>query len=78
MIVQFMGKRPVDFTNTTGETITGTTLYVAYSDPRVTGLATDRLFVKSEIAVPNVKVGDQLIIDFDLKGKVLSLTLAKN
>lgn len=71
MVVQLIGTMPVDFSNANGERICGTNLFVAFKDNAVSGMRTDKFYVKHDIALPEqMKPGEMLEVAFNNKGKV--------
>lgn len=71
MEVKLIGIMPVDFSNANGERICGTNLFVGFKDNSVSGMRTDKFFVKQDIALPEqMKPNDTLEVSFNHKGKV--------
>lgn len=71
MQVKLIGVMPVDFSNANGERICGTNLFVAFKDEQVSGMRTDKFFVRAETALPEqMKPNDTLEVSFNHKGKV--------
>ncbi|MCL2562653.1 MAG: hypothetical protein FWE08_01275 [Oscillospiraceae bacterium] len=74
MQVTLQGYRQLDFKSDNGEQVKGTQLFVSFEDDTVTGKMTDKLFVRSEVRLPeNLKQGDVLNLQFNMKGKVQSI-----
>lgn len=73
---KLIGLQSVNFTSNNGETICGTNIWVAYSDENVTGLKSQKFFLKKEIQLPEVKPNDNLRLTFDMKGRVISVEKA--
>ncbi len=71
-----MGEMPVNFNDNNGNLITGVNLFLAFKDPQVKGYRTEKFFVKSDIKVPEVKVNETLIVNFNFKGKIESIDKA--
>ena len=70
MKVKLMGVQDLDFSTDSGDRIKGSNLFVAFEDEHVTGMKTDKLFIREDIKFPeNVKIGEQLDILFNMKGK---------
>lgn len=76
MTVKLIGKQTVDFTNNANERITGVTLFVAFASDGTEGLRTEKLFAKSDIEIPECKVGDMLELGFTMRGKLEKITKA--
>ncbi len=74
MKAKLIGFSPVGFTTSDGKVIEGMTLSVGYTDENTTGMRADRFFVKKEIEVPQVKIGENINIIFNQKGKVEAIT----
>ena len=72
-----MGKMELDFKAADGKAIKGTNLYIAFSSSNVEGLKTDKVFVKPEIQMPTVNIGDELDLSFDMNGKIDKVALVK-
>lgn len=77
MQAKLLGFMGVDFTNTNGEKVKGTNIYLGFKDANVTGMKAQKFFVKEDIKFPEqIKVNDVLEIGFDYRGKVESITKA--
>lgn len=75
MQVKLMGVMKVDFTNNKGESVSGVNLFVAFKDENVDGLHTEKVFVRSDIALPkDIKVNDILEVSFNHKGRVMGIS----
>lgn len=75
MVVRILGIQSVDFVNALGEQIQGNNIYVSYPDERVMGEKAEKFFVKPEVAFPEqMKIGEQINIFFNSKGKVEQIT----
>lgn len=70
MQVKLVGIQHVNFTNNSGETITGTNIFCAFKEENVEGLRTEKLFLRNGIELPDCKLNDTLEISFNRKGKV--------
>lgn len=71
MKAQLLGVMDVNFSNSNGETIKGTNIFVAFTDENVEGLRTERFYVKSGIPFPkDIKINDTIDISFNHKGKI--------
>lgn len=76
MLIKFLGKKSVGFTNDKGETISGITLYGCFQDPSVEGYRAEHFFIRDGIEFPDCKLNDMLDISFNMKGKVEKITKA--
>lgn len=75
MIVKLIGVQKVEFVNAVGEQIQGNNIFVSYPDERVVGEKAEKFFVKPEVAFPEqMKIGEQINISFNSKGKVEQIT----
>lgn len=71
MEVKLVGFMPVDFSGASGERICGTNLFVAFKDEQVSGMRTDKFFVREGTVLPEqMKPNDTLEVSFNHKGKV--------
>lgn len=71
MQAQLVGVQYVDFKNNSGETISGTNIFVAFKDENVEGLRTEKFFLKEGIALPkDTKLNSTLELSFNYKGKI--------
>lgn len=70
-----IGYTRLDFQSGSGQQIKGYTLYISYPQDNVIGERTDKVFVREEIAIPKVKIGDTLNLSFDVRGKLESINL---
>lgn len=71
MQVNLIGVQSISFTNTSGETINGTNIFVAFKDEHVKGLRTEKFFLKEHITLPkDTKLNDSLDLAFNHKGRV--------
>ena len=76
-LYKYMGDRSYSFTNSNGEQISGKSLYIAFVEENVNGYCTDKVNLRPEIELPSgIKYGDDLVIQFDRKGKVISVSKA--
>lgn len=77
MQAKLVGVMLVDFSNASGEKISGTNLFVAFKDENVQGMRTEKFFVKDGIALPEqMKINDVLDISFNHKGRIESIKKA--
>ena len=72
MLAKLLGIKKINFKNeNTGEQISGTSLYIAFSDENTIGAKCDKVFVRDEKLIPkNLKVNDTLNLGFNYKGKI--------
>lgn len=71
MRARLLGLGVVDFTNNTGERISGWNMFTGFEDANVQGLHTEKFFLKEGVALPkDVKLNDEIEIFFNYKGKV--------
>lgn len=78
MIVQLLGYQTVDFTNKNGEQIRGSNIFVSFEDENVTGLHTEKFFIREGINLPEgTKIKDTIDLSFNMKGKVESIFATK-
>ena len=77
MLVNVVGKKPLNFTTEDGKTIDGTHIFVTYEETGVEGVVAEKLFVSStKFDTKYVCVGDSLEIYFNRYGKVDKVTVA--
>lgn len=74
MVGKIIGYSPVSFSTSDGKLVEGTTLSVGFSDEHTNGLRAERLFIKKEIEIPQVKLGEEVNIYFNQRGKVDAIT----
>ncbi|MCX4341755.1 MAG: hypothetical protein OSJ72_19260 [Lachnospiraceae bacterium] len=74
MKAKLIGYAPVGFTTPNGKLVEGMTISVGYSDEHTTGMRAKRFFVKKEIGIPQVKIGEDINIFFNQRGKVEAIT----
>ncbi len=71
MVVKILGFQNLDFTTKAGDVIRGSNLFVGWDDENVTGLHTEKFFVKEGIELPkDTKINDSVDLAFNMKGKV--------
>lgn len=70
MKAKALGTSQVNFVDNNGRAVTGTSIYIAFSDEKVTGLKADKVFVRSDIELPDIKPNDTLELLFDMRGRV--------
>jgi hypothetical protein len=77
MLYNVVGHRYLDFKSKEGNHIQGTNLYVTHEVTGVSGLATDKLFVRAEIEIPKgLDVGKRVSVNFNRNGGIVSISLA--
>jgi len=77
MEMLLVGYRALDFVGSDGNDVKGVNLYVTVNEEGVTGQATDKLFIRPEIAIPKgAEVGKPIFVNFNRRGKVTSITVA--
>lgn len=77
MEAKLLGVAEINFSNTNGEKIVGTNIFVAFKDNNCTGLRTEKFFLKEEMSLPEgIKLNDMLDIAFDYRGKIESIDKA--
>lgn len=59
----------------TGDNIQGTQLFYAYPEQNTIGHRADKVFIRKDIQLPNMKPNDTINLFFDRKGKVEAVTL---
>jgi hypothetical protein len=71
MQAQLLGVQYVDFKNNSGETISGTNIFVAYKESGVEGMRAEKYFLKEGITLPkDIKLNSVLELSFNRKGKI--------
>ena len=76
MNIRLTGYRDLDFTDDNGKPVKGTQLFGNFLEEGVNGHAADKFFIKSSIEMPTLTSGTDYDIEFNRKGKVISVTLA--
>lgn len=86
MNVKLLGVRPVSFTDDkTGEIIEGISLYIAYPDPDVYGVVSDKRFIRND-SIAKLKIDTKTLIeaidhDIDIelnpRGRLSAITICK-
>lgn len=77
MKAKLLGVQKVNFTNNNGEAISGTNIFVAFSDENVEGVRTEKYWLKNDINLPkDTKLNEMLEISFDRKAKVEMISKA--
>ena len=78
MKATLQGFKQVDFRSDKGEEVKGTQLFITYVDKTVTGLATNKIFVRHDMKLPDgLKQNDILDLEINMNGKVESISLIK-
>ena len=76
MVAKFLGYQKLDFMSDDGKRVEGVNIYVAHSDPHVTGEITSKFYVNPEIKFPEqLKIGMQVNLAFNHRGKIESITM---
>lgn len=75
MEMKLLGFRKLDFTTEDG-TVKGTQLFTGNEEENVTGLMTDKLFIRDGMELPALTVGMTLDVEFNRKGKVVAVKAA--
>lgn len=71
MQVKLVGIKKISYTSKrTGLPVSGTELHVVFRDEKVAGDAVDKLFIKSSVSLPDLKLNDSYNILFDRYGNV--------
>lgn len=71
MQAKLVGVMDVNFTNSNGEEIHGTNIFVAFKDENVEGLRTEKFFLKAGILLPkDTKLNETIDLSFNHKGKI--------
>lgn len=76
METRIEGMQDLCFTNDSGETIKGMNLFVSFVDENIVGRRTEKFFVKESLCVP-VKVGQNIDLSFNHRGKLTSITVVE-
>ena len=74
MKAKLIGYSPVEFTTSDGKIVEGMTISVGCQDEHTTGMRAERFFVKKEIEIPQVKIGEDINVYFTQRGKVEAIT----
>lgn len=73
MKVSLLGYKPLNFVSNDGKNVQGTKLFVSFSSAGVTGAESSAFFVKSEMTLPKLVVGNAYVADFSNTGKLIGL-----
>ena len=74
MFATLLGTQNVNFTNAHGEHVVGLNLFVAFQDANVTGMRTEKFFIKDVQLPSGLKIQDSINIEFNYKGKIEKIT----
>lgn len=75
MDMKLLGFRKLNFT-TEDSTVKGTQLFTGNEEEGVTGLMTDKLFIRDGMELPALTVGMTLDVSFNRKGRVVAVKAA--
>ncbi len=71
MKVKLVGRQPINFTNSEGVLVSGTSIYVLYESDQVEGVKADKFFLKSGVDnIPGCQIGDVLELYFNNKARI--------
>ena len=76
MRAKVLGTQNVSFLNSSGTEIKGVNAFVAFKDENVTGLRTEKFFIKESIPF-SAHVEDTVEINFNFKGKIEGINIVK-
>lgn len=71
------GYRELDFKASDGKDIRGMQLFTTYPAADVTGEQTDKLFIRADMEMPSIKIGDTIDVFYNNRGKVESVKAVK-
>ena len=75
MDAKILGTQELNFTNSSGESVRGTNIFVAFSDENVQGVRTEKFFLRPDIKLPEgIKLNDTISISFNHKGRIEKIT----
>lgn len=72
-----LGICELNFKSSTGDNIEGKQLFYAYPEQNTIGHRADKVFIRKDIKLPDMKPNDTINLFFDRKGKVEAVTLVK-
>lgn len=75
MEMKLIGFRKLDFTTEDGA-VKGHQLFIGNEEEGVTGLMTDKVFIREGMALPALSVGMTLDVEFNRRGKVVAVKAA--
>lgn len=67
---KILGIQSVDYTNKSGNRVSGVRLHCTYEDKRVTGYAVESIFVSSSVSTDKFEVGDEIDVLYNKYGSV--------
>lgn len=77
MKAKLVGVQGIRFTNSNGEEVRGTNVFVTFADENVQGVKCEKLWLKEGIAIPkDVKLNESIELIFNMKGKVEAISKA--
>ena len=76
MKAKLIGYSPVEFTTSDGKIVEGMTISVGCQDEHTTGMRAERFFVKKQIQIPQLKIGDDINVYFTPRGNLDAITKA--
>ncbi len=71
------GFRKLDFKSNDGNQVQGVQLFTTYQADGVTGEQTDKIFIRADMEIPSVKIGDLIEVFYNNRGKVDSIKAVK-
>ena len=71
------GFRNLDFKANDGNQVQGVQLFTTYQADGVTGEHTDKIFIRADMEIPSVKIGDTIDVFYNNRGKVESVKTVK-
>jgi hypothetical protein len=75
MKATLIGLQHINFTNTSGETINGKNIFVAFKDENIEGYRTEKFFLREGIELPtDTKINDSIEIAYNYKGRIEKVT----
>lgn len=78
MTATLLGFKKLDFTSNDKSQIKGTQFFIAFSDDGVTGQRTDKLFLRDDFPLPDVKPGNVIEITYNRHGKAENIRVVNN
>ncbi len=73
MDMKLLGYRKLDFIPDGGEAVKGTQFFMGWEEDGVTGLMTDKLFIRDGMELPALALGMMLDVQFNRRGKVVAV-----
>lgn len=70
MVAKIVGYERVDFSNTNGDSVKGTRVYITYKNDGINGLGADMKFFSDDakVKLPELVVGAEYDFNYQLKG----------